>query len=243
MLSSGRTGRPFILRLVVVPEAKHRCELALIGLAVGSSARRCKAHPTRAIAMHSHGLRRVDEMSQVDPDRTYTELARLYGDPASRGELLTYAASFFGQSMRRTQLGVDANWLLSKAIDKLLVAGMPNNVREPIAYVKTTIRNTWIDQYRHYNSFDSDQNQVYDEYLESDEPDFVDGLIDDLARDYESAMVRERIEEVASQHRPPIPDVLRAMFDNPGLEVAEIADLVGASERTVYRARKTLTPG
>lgn len=178
--------------------------------------------------------------TDVSDETTRNELARIYDNPAERGDLLAYAARFFGNSTRRTVLGVDAHWLVGAAIEKVLKAGFPDSIEEPVAYLKTTIKRTWIDKHRQHQILDRQQPKIEEKYGQPDEHDFTDRLIGDLSEDATSQAIAQQFETFLSRHRPPIPEIGRALRDHPELTVAEIADLVDTSERSVYRAKTTL---
>jgi len=178
--------------------------------------------------------------TDVSDETTRKELARIYDDPVERGELLAYAARFFGNSRRRTVLGVDAHWLVGEAIDKVLKKGFPDPIEEPVAYLKTIIKRTWIDKHRQHQVLDRRQHQIEATYGQRDEPNFADNLIGDLSEGASSEAIAEQFETFLSRHRPPIPEIGRALRDRPELTVAEIADLLGTSERSVYRAKTAL---
>ncbi len=176
----------------------------------------------------------------VSDETTRKQLARIYDNPAERGDLLAYAASFFGGSTRRTVLGVDAHWLLGEAVDKVMEAGFPDPIDTPVAYLKTTIKNTWIDKRRQHQSLDRRQHKIDERYGQADEPNFADASIRDLSKSAESEAISDQFEAFLSRHRPPIPNIGRALRDHPELTVSEIATLVDTSERSVYRAKSAL---
>ncbi len=229
-----------IAGLAFMSDGNHRSELVLNRQTLGSSNRRCTTQPLATSAVPNVGAGWCDAMSQMNADRSRAALARIYDNPDERGELLTYAARFFGQSIRRTRLGVDAHWLMSTAIDKILEAGFPDDVREPVAYIKRVIKTTWIDKYRQHRIIDRRQSEIDDEYGQHDEPNFVDELVDDLAQPAEADAIAQQFEEFLSRHRPPVPGIVRAMRDHPQLVVSDVAKLTGTSERTVYRAKNAL---
>lgn len=178
--------------------------------------------------------------TSVSDETTRQLLTRIYNNPAERGDLTAYAASFFGNSTRRTVLGVDALWLLGEAVDKVLKAGFPDQIDSPVAYLKKTIKNTWIDKHRQHQSLDRHLHKLEETYGQTDEPNFVDGLIGDLSKTAETEAIAQQFETFLSRHRPPIPAIGRALRDHPELTVAEIAALVGTSERSVFRAKSAL---
>ncbi len=178
--------------------------------------------------------------TNVSNEKTRNELARIYENPAERGELLAYAARFFGNTTRRTVLGVDALWLVGAAVDKVLEKGFPDPIEEPVAYLKTIIKRTWIDKHRQHQIVDREQHKIEAEYGQRDEPNFADDLTSDLSKDATSEAITEQFDTFLSRHRPPIPEIGRVLRDHPELTVAQIADLVDTSERSVYRAKTAL---
>ncbi len=178
--------------------------------------------------------------TDVSDETTRKELARMYDNPAERGELLAYAARFFGDSTRLTVLGVDAHWLVGEAVDKVLKKGFPDPIEEPVAYLKTVMLTTWIDKNRQHQVLERRQHKIEATYGQRDEPNFADDLIGDLSAGATAEAIAEQFETLLSRHRPPIPEIGRALRDRPELTVAEMASLVGASERSVYRAKAAL---
>ena len=176
----------------------------------------------------------------VSDETTRKILARIYDNPAERGDLLAYAASFFRNSTRRTVLGVDAHWLLGEAVDKVMKKGFPDAIDSPVAYLKNTIKNTWIDKHRQHQSLDRRRHKIDEEYGQTDEPNLVEELIGALSEPAEAEAIAQQFETFLSRHRPPIPEIGRARRDHPELPVSEIATLVGTSERSVYRAMSAL---
>lgn len=169
----------------------------------------------------------MDEYTQSVFDRCWTESARK--------ELLAYAAKFVRHSKTRAIHGVDAAIIRDKAVAQVCAAGFPNPTAEPIAYLKTVIKNVGINSIKRRENFQKKEEFINHHYamlsaITQDEPT-ARLERDDDQRDFENALMA---------HKRPIPEIIAAIRDNPECTMAEIAALADTSESTVHRAKKAI---